>query len=102
MIARYGDRAGANAARRARALELCGDRETARYWDLVRERIEIFARSSRRRGGYFTDDDVDLVAAVRQAAFGPGVLGAAPGEDVENEIDEDPSEPADDPESSPL
>lgn len=112
MIARYGERAGANAAKRARALEACGDRETARYWELVRERIEDFARSSRRRGGYFSDDDADLVAAVRHAAFGSGVLGsgglgtgvlgAAPGEDADNEIDDDPSAPADDPESSPL
>lgn len=107
MIARYGERAGANAAKRARALEVCGDRETARYWELVRERIEDFGRSSRRRGGYFSDDDADLVAAVRHAAFGAGVLGSgvlgpAPGEDADNEIDDDPSEPADDPESSPL
>ncbi len=99
MIARYGTRAAANAAKRARALEVCGDRETARYWDLVRERIENFGHSSRRRGGYFSDDDADLVAAVRQAAFGSGVLGGAPGED---DGDEDPPEPADDPESSPL
>jgi hypothetical protein len=102
MIARYGARAAANAAKRARALEVCGDRETARYWDLVRERIENFGDSSRRRGGYFSDDDADLVAAVRQAAFGSGVLGAAPGEDGEDDGAEDPPELADDPESSPL
>ena len=44
MIASYGVHAAASAANRARVLEACGDRDTSRYWDLVREQIDDFDR----------------------------------------------------------
>ena len=70
MIASYGDQAAESAANRARVLEACGDRDTSRYWDLVRERIDDLDRMPPRRGRYFSDDDPDLIAAVREGVFG--------------------------------
>ncbi len=81
MIARHGERAAANAASRARLLEACGDRDTSRYWDLVRERIEELGHSPSRRGGYYFDDDPDLVAAIRELAFGDGTPMDEPGDE---------------------
>lgn len=70
MIAIYGKQAADNAANRARVLEACGDRDTSRYWDMVRQRIEDFDRFPPRRGRYFSDDDSPLVATVLEAVFG--------------------------------
>ncbi len=87
MIASYGAAAAASADNRARVLEACGDRDTSRYWDLVRERIDDFDRSPPRRGRYFSDDDPDLVAAVRDAVFGDGTPRDEPGDSAEYEGD---------------
>ncbi len=92
MIACYGDQAAASAANRARVLEACGDRDTSRYWDLVRQRIDDFDRSPPRRGRYFSDDDPDLVAAVREAVFGDGRPRHEPDDRAEYEGDADPFE----------
>ena len=81
MIARHGERAAANAASRARLLEACGDRDTSRYWDLVRERIVELGRSPSRRGGYYFDDEPDPGAEVRRAAFGDGAPRDEQGDD---------------------
>ena len=72
MIESYGDQASATAASRARVLEACGDRDISRYWDLVRERIDDYNRLPVRRARYFSDDDPDLIAAVREGVFGDG------------------------------
>jgi hypothetical protein len=85
MIARHGARAAANAASRARLLEACGDRDTSRYWDLVREQIEELGHSAPRRAGYYFDDEPDPVAAVRQAAFGDGAPRDEPGDGDDQE-----------------
>ncbi len=81
MIARHGELAAASAAGRARLLEACGDSDTSRYWDLVRERIEELDRFPQRRGGYFPNDDRDLVAAIRELAFGDFTPRIEPGDE---------------------
>ncbi len=89
MIASYGDHAAASADNRARVLEACGDRDTSRYWDLVRERIDDFDRSSPRRGRFFSDDETDFVAAVLEVVFDGGALRDEPDDSTEYEGDDD-------------
>ncbi len=89
MIAIYGTHAADNAANRARVLEACGDRDTSRYWELVRQRIEDFDRFPPRRGRYFSDDESNLVATVIEAVFG----AAAPRDEPEERDDESDADP---------
>ncbi len=96
MIARHGDHAAASAANRARVLEACGDRDTSRYWDLVREQIDEFDRSPPRRGRFFSDDESDLVAAVLEAVFGGGAPRDEPDDGAEYDGDADPFQADDD------
>ena len=87
MIASYGVHAAASAANRARVLEACGDRDTSRYWDLVREQIDDFDRSPPRRGCFFSDDESNLAAAVLEIVFGGGALRDEPDDSAEYEGD---------------
>ena len=89
MMSRYGDQAAASAANRARVLEACGDRDTSRYWDLVRQQIDEFEQFPPRRGHYFSSDDPDLVAAIREAVFGDGAVRDEPDDGAEYEGDAD-------------
>ena len=101
MIASYGDQAAESAAHRARILEACGDRDTSRYWDLVRQRIDDLARMPQRRGRYFSDDDPDLIAAVREGVFGDGTQSGEPDDESEYEGDSDSFEDDSESKSSP-
>ncbi len=87
MIARYGDQASASAANRARVLEACGDRDTSRYWDLVREQIDDFDRSPPRRGRFFSDGESDFVAAVLEVVFEGGAPRDEPDDGAEYDGD---------------
>jgi hypothetical protein len=49
MIERYGDDAAFYASRRAAVLEECGDRQTARSWDLICRAIKELAPAPERR-----------------------------------------------------
>ncbi len=100
MISRYGEKASARAANRARVLEACGDRNTSRYWDLVSQGIEEFDQAPRRRSRFFADDDPDLIAAVRAGVFGDGVYRVNPEDTVTGETGASPPDKPDEPEPS--
>ncbi len=89
MIASYGAAAAASADNRARVLEACGDRDTSRYWDLVREQIDEFDQSPPRRGRFFSDDEPNLVATVLEIVFGGAAPRDEPDDSTEYEGDAD-------------